>query len=457
MKTSLSITLLAAATVVMLSGCASRPSRPPSLHDAVIGGDINSVSRLIKSGADVNATDEYGYTPLRWAFTRGDTELVKMLINNGADVNARDKNGWTHLMFAVMGGHTEFAKLLIDKGANVNAKASNGWTALHIAAQFGYIGDAKLLLGKGADVNARGKDGWTPLMVAATTEIANFLISKGADVNARHSDGRIAKKVQLDFMKQQKKNAEVVQQQKAVQQKQEELAQQQQQNEQQRQQTSSNQGSSGGGSGVVGSMLRAYGAGIGDQAAAKIRADNTVVSNVVGGTMSNMSTQIRNNDTSGTLGSGIADAAGASIRDNAIGMATAKAARGGISGSGVTSANSVAGTRKNPPSAPSTGGSGSGTSALIGRWAHIGTYWGSGPPTMTITNTQIIDNKLGTYSYTSSGNTVKQTLERPTPVNASPIGFSMVWSYSILRTSAGTTLTITYEGGYEDKWAYEGR
>ena len=45
---------------------------------------------LIAKGADVNAKDEFGYTPLHHAAWNGRTEIDEMLIADGADVNAMD-------------------------------------------------------------------------------------------------------------------------------------------------------------------------------------------------------------------------------------------------------------------------------------------------------------------------------------------------------------------------------
>ena len=436
------MTVLAAVTVVMLSGCASHT---PSLHGAAMSGDVNTARSLIESGADMNAKDEHGSTPLEWAFMAEKTEAAKLLINKGADISARDVNGWTFLhQAASRKGFIEIAEALINKGADVNARDNWGGTPLRVAAQHGNMEIAKLLISKGADVNAKDKNGTTPLMVAKTAETANLLVSKGADANARHKDGKTAVEAQRDYMKQ-VSDAKIAYQQKAAQQKQEELAQQRQQAaeqqrqqaiqqqrqaEQQQQQAASEQAGSGNplmgmlgsayanhvgskisSSGIAGSkskivgdtvssmgamiqsgqsvsgdaIANQMGVNIMNRTAAAVKADNTAGSRVLGDTMSNMATQVRNNDTSGTLGSAIADAAGASIRDNTIGMATAKLAtpaKGGISGSSANSANSGAGTQKLPPSVPGTsgtGGSNSGTSALIGRWVLIGTYWGSGP------------------------------------------------------------------------------
>ena len=75
-------------------------------------------------------------TALMLACQNGHTEIAALLIEKGADKEAKDNLGWTPLMAAAcQNGHTEIAALLIDKGAHKEAKDNNGWTALMIACQ----------------------------------------------------------------------------------------------------------------------------------------------------------------------------------------------------------------------------------------------------------------------------------------------------------------------------------
>ena len=87
------------------------------LFDGVKTGNANTVLKLLQQGADVNAQDIDGLTPLSLAAGNGHTEVAQLLIQNHADVNAKDNYGETPLIWAASSGHTEVAELLRSYGA----------------------------------------------------------------------------------------------------------------------------------------------------------------------------------------------------------------------------------------------------------------------------------------------------------------------------------------------------
>jgi len=92
--------------------------------------DASKIKYLIERGADVNAKEEYGNTPLHWASIENHIELAKLLIERGADVNAKRNDGETPLHWASIENYIELAELLLDRGADLEAKDNWGQTPL---------------------------------------------------------------------------------------------------------------------------------------------------------------------------------------------------------------------------------------------------------------------------------------------------------------------------------------
>lgn len=141
---------------------------------------------LIKHGAKINDSDSRGYTALHKA--SGDdsrsagTQIIPFLISEGADLEARDNDGKTPLLTAALYGLASNMQQLIDGGANVRAANKNGVTAAHFIADAGNKSGAldilKLLQEKGADLAARDQDGKSPLDYAKDNGVSNLDVIK---------------------------------------------------------------------------------------------------------------------------------------------------------------------------------------------------------------------------------------------------------------------------------------
>ena len=87
------------------------------LHAAVSIGDeyIESVRKLLRAGAEVNAKDSNGDTPLHRAAYSAGIETVRELLSCGADIQACNKDGQTPVAVAIVRGDKKIDELLINR------------------------------------------------------------------------------------------------------------------------------------------------------------------------------------------------------------------------------------------------------------------------------------------------------------------------------------------------------
>jgi ankyrin repeat protein len=79
--------------------------------------DGSVVRLLLEHGADINAQNQIGRTPLHWASIKGALEVVRLLLEHGSDVEVEDYDGKTALEFAADGGHGEVVESLREQVA----------------------------------------------------------------------------------------------------------------------------------------------------------------------------------------------------------------------------------------------------------------------------------------------------------------------------------------------------
>ena len=77
---------------VLLTAC-SQPFVQDSLHAAVKRNDTTAVQQLLERGAEVDAMDADGLTPLMLACMTLQEENIRQLVQAGADPDARNPRG----------------------------------------------------------------------------------------------------------------------------------------------------------------------------------------------------------------------------------------------------------------------------------------------------------------------------------------------------------------------------
>jgi ankyrin repeat protein len=183
------LTTLAVALPGAMPASAAAAASTADLAGLVRSGDHDAALAAIREGADVNAVQGDGTSPLLWAVYRVDHELVKVLLQRGAKPDVGNALGARPLTEAVNLADAGLVALLLKGGANPNAGNDDDQTPLMLAARAGSLPIVQALVKAGAKVNEReGYRDQTALMwaVAANSPaVVEFLIRHKADVEAR--------------------------------------------------------------------------------------------------------------------------------------------------------------------------------------------------------------------------------------------------------------------------------
>ena len=168
------------------------------LIEAVKTGRMEDVKHCLAAGAEINATDNYGSTPLTEASCHDHEHILEFLLKQGADPNIADGGDWTAMTYACYyRRNLKIIRMLLEAGADINLKNIYGDTLLSNICR-----DARnkkkivaILLSFGADPNIISEDSETALMRLARrghTGLMKALIRHGADITIKNHAGNTA-------------------------------------------------------------------------------------------------------------------------------------------------------------------------------------------------------------------------------------------------------------------------
>lgn len=191
-------TRLHAAALGLLMMTAPAAASGPDLLSTAAAGRLAEVTRLIEAGADLEARDSQGRTPLLLAVANDHAAVARALLAAGASPDARADNRDTPWLLAGAAGRTEIVAAILPLRPDLTLRNRYGGTALIPACERAHVETVKLLLTSGIDVNHVNDLGWTCLLEIVMLgdggprhrEVARLVLAAGADPNLADREGR---------------------------------------------------------------------------------------------------------------------------------------------------------------------------------------------------------------------------------------------------------------------------
>ncbi|EMY13865.1 ankyrin repeat protein, partial [Leptospira weilii str. Ecochallenge] len=168
------------------------------LHIAVGAQRLDIIDLLLEQGADINAKNREGYTPIYkipWKQTEG-FDLFKFLQQRGADLQAKTNSNISLAHYAALQENIPILKYLFEKGLDVNQQNDYGETPLHWTVNYDCFKSAQFLLNYGAAINVQNWNGRTVLHEASIREyqkLIKLFLEFGADRELTDQEGKKAR------------------------------------------------------------------------------------------------------------------------------------------------------------------------------------------------------------------------------------------------------------------------
>ncbi len=144
---------------------AAEVARYAGLHAAAHSGDLAKLEKLIAAGADLNARDAYGRTPLHVATFARQRDAIQLLARAGAALDALENDRYDAVTIAAVADDEETLRVLLSLGASAKQITSRyDGTALIAAAHLGHADVVKRLIAAGAPLDHVNNLHWTAVI-----------------------------------------------------------------------------------------------------------------------------------------------------------------------------------------------------------------------------------------------------------------------------------------------------
>ncbi|MFF8595353.1 ankyrin repeat domain-containing protein [Streptomyces sp. NPDC015220] len=172
-----------------------------ALLDAARRGDAAAVRAALAAGADLEARDEEGRTPLLRAALADQVAAAEVLVGAGADVNAQDDRQDSAWLVTGVTGSVAMMRALLPGGPDLALTNRFGGVSVIPASERGHVAYVRAVLAEtGVDVNHVNRLGWTALLEAVILgdggrthqEVVEVLLAAGADPLLPDADGTSA-------------------------------------------------------------------------------------------------------------------------------------------------------------------------------------------------------------------------------------------------------------------------
>jgi ankyrin repeat protein len=180
------------ATVAQVAPSEAEVRAYQGLHAAASAGNVAELERLLAAGADREARDGNGRTPLHVAAYRKKYDAARLLLAKGANANALDRQRYDVVTIVAVADDVPMLRVVLEGGASAkNVTSPYDGTALIAAAHLGHVEVVQVLIKAGAPLDHVNNLTWTALMESIVlgdggkrhTETLRALVQAGANVN----------------------------------------------------------------------------------------------------------------------------------------------------------------------------------------------------------------------------------------------------------------------------------